>query len=556
GVNIPSAVTEIGEYAFNNCAVVNNIVLPDDLVSIGRYAFAGCKLLNDIVIPNGITVIPQYCFRNCESLESIVLGQQIKSVEMYSFSGCTALKSVKLPDGLTELAQATFEKCESLVNLDIPATVTKLGNYAFDGCKSLVLDIPQQLTSIGSYAFRGCASFTTAVIPAAITSVPNYVFANCSALRKVTMSDHVTQIGSYAFQNCKALESIHIAGTEVNGADLGSVLPSALKNVMTYAFQNCEALKLNPDMPATLTQIGNYAFDGMKQLSAINLPEGFKTFGQYSFRNTSLKSIVIPQSVTNIQVNYAFVGCPVVYITNPVPGSIYTNTFKQTASAYVRVVVPSGTKADFDAKSSYWKNTKVVEPELNVAFTDEQISTAANSAQLTANIKVDYADDSVPERFRKADAAHLRSGDVQLLYRVADSSDESVAVAAVVGTDNVATVSLSSLAEATKYSYNWVYTLGSISVASSENEFTTSSTTTGVDGLHASDATIGYADGLLTISGYSGYSFTITNVAGSVVRTFECLAQSIGEPLRLTPGVYVVYGQCGADSVGAKILVK
>lgn len=556
GVNIPDAVNEIGEYAFYNCAALENLVLPAGLQNFGRYAFSGCTVLKDVAIPTGIKVIPQYAFKGCAAIESMILSDNVKSVEMYAFSGCTNLKNVKLPAGLTELPQALFEKCASLVSVDVPATVIKTGNYVFDGCSSLNMEIPQQLKTIGPWAFRNCTSLKSATVPPAITTIPNYMFSGCTALEQVTMSDAVTQIGSYAFQKCTALRTIKIA--ENADADLtdGCKLPASLKNIMTYAFQNCAALKLHPDMPVTLTQFGNYAFDGMTLMTAVNLPEGFKTFGQYSFRNTKLSEIVVPKSVTNISVNYAFVGCPVVYITNPVPGSIYTNTFKQTSSTYVKVVVPSGTKAAFDGKSIYWKNSKVVEPELTVAFDKSEAVAMSNGADITAEMSVDYADATVPVRFRQANADNLKSGSVKVLYKVADGAEAMDSVEATVDSHNAVKVQLAGLQASTKYVYNWLFTLGSIESKSGECEFTTMAQTTGVNDINGVAQTISYADGVLTLANYEGYAFTVCDLAGLVYGTVGCNSDVTSVNMSLKAGVYVVYGKSDTSSVTVKILVK
>lgn len=556
GVNIPDAVTEIGDYAFNNCAVVENIVLPEGLLSIGRNAFSGCKVMRDVVIPVGVTVIPQYAFQNCASIETMILGDQIKTVEMYAFNGCGNLKNVRLPEGLTELPQAVFRECKSLASLEIPSTVTKMGNYVFEGCSSLVIDIPQQLTSMGNSVFKDCTSLKTAVIPSAITSIPNSLFQNCMLLEQVTMSDKVTQIGTNVFNKCQALKTLTVAGGADEVSAAGCTLPSGLTRIMANAFQNCTALKLNPDMPASLTQIGNYAFDGMTRLTAINLPEGFKTFGQYSFRNTAVSEIVVPKTVADISVNYAFVGCKKVYITNPVPGSIYANTFKESSSQYVTVIVPSGTKVAFDSKSNYWKNSHVTEPELAVTFEGSRAKATDSGAELSATLNVDYADSTIPERFRKADAANLNSGKVQLLYKVSDSAEEKTAVDAAVGADNGVTVNLAGLTASTGYVYNWAYTLGSIAVSAPEQEFTTLSQTTGVDGIRGDARNIVYMNGALVINGFEGYTFSVCDLSGAVCRTVRCGGAAVSEPMDLSAGVYVVYGKSDTDRVAVKISVR
>lgn len=56
---------------------------------------------------------------------------------------------------------------------------------------------------------------------------------------------------------------------------------------------------------AKCNQMPDYAFDGLKRLSYVTLPEGISSIGEYAFRGTQLLNIDIPNSVTNIK-QYAF----------------------------------------------------------------------------------------------------------------------------------------------------------------------------------------------------------------------------------------------------------
>ena len=58
---IPSSVTSIGDYAFNQCDSLINITIPQNLTSIGTRAFYECNL-SYVEIPNSVTNIGEYAF--------------------------------------------------------------------------------------------------------------------------------------------------------------------------------------------------------------------------------------------------------------------------------------------------------------------------------------------------------------------------------------------------------------------------------------------------------------------------------------------------------------
>ena len=71
---IPSSITRIGNYAFNNCKSLKNILFasPSSLEFIGDFAFSNCKSLSQITIPKSVTKIGELAFRECLELQQVV----------------------------------------------------------------------------------------------------------------------------------------------------------------------------------------------------------------------------------------------------------------------------------------------------------------------------------------------------------------------------------------------------------------------------------------------------------------------------------------------------
>ena len=96
-INIPTSVTDIGDYAFYNCiSVVTSITIPEGVISIGDYVFYNCKGLTSITIPEGVTSIGNYAFSVCIGLDSINIPNSVTSIGDYAFLFCDGLTNVKV----------------------------------------------------------------------------------------------------------------------------------------------------------------------------------------------------------------------------------------------------------------------------------------------------------------------------------------------------------------------------------------------------------------------------------------------------------------------------
>lgn len=235
-VVIAEECTEIGGSAFDGCAGVNSVVLPQNLVNIGGAAFsgtsitsitipetvtelgagafAGCSYLTEAVVNADISVLPQYLFNGCSALETVTIGEKIGGYGTSCFQSCSALTNVTAIQGADSIPDYCFYMCSSLAHFDIPDSVTYIGNSAFAECGLLEeIVIPEGVTSIGMYAFQYCTSITELTIPAGVTSLPGMMCQFCSSLREVTvlgdLSVPTTQVvGNNAFGSCTSLEKI------------------------------------------------------------------------------------------------------------------------------------------------------------------------------------------------------------------------------------------------------------------------------------------------------------------------------------------------------------
>ena len=80
------AVEAIGDYAFNKCAKLESIELPDSVQSFGEYAFSGSGL-SELTVPKNASVIGKYAFMNSKIKTVYLLSRGIASVGLAAFRG-------------------------------------------------------------------------------------------------------------------------------------------------------------------------------------------------------------------------------------------------------------------------------------------------------------------------------------------------------------------------------------------------------------------------------------------------------------------------------------
>ena len=167
-IEIPYGVKGIGyraSGAFQNCAGLVSVHLPDSVTGIGIYAFQNCSNLTSINIPDSVTGFGSFTFSGCGSLTSIDLPKSGKSISDYTFSGCRSLTSIKIPDSVTKIGRGSFSDCSGLTKIEISVNVTSIDVEAFKNCSSLIaIEIPEGVTSIDANVFNGCDKLEDIVV--------------------------------------------------------------------------------------------------------------------------------------------------------------------------------------------------------------------------------------------------------------------------------------------------------------------------------------------------------------------------------------------------------
>ena len=314
-INIPDSVTSIGGSVFEDTLWYKN--QPDGVIYAGKVAYrykGNCP--KNIKIKEGIVGIGVNAYENCAELESIVIPQGAKYIDSYAFSGCTSLKEISVPDsmfyvsnlslydtalynslsdgpvylgsmfieykgdcpkiveikdGTTSITASGFYNCSELEKVIIPDSVTYIGDRAFGNCLKLTdITIPNGVTYIGGWAFYYCTSLETIVIPDSVNQIGEYVFRASEALKNVTLSKNLKMINTGTFVGCEALESV--------------VIPYGVTRICYRAFQLCENLD-NVVIPDSCKEIEEMAFSSCKKLTNISIPKSVEEIEEGAFDN-------------------------------------------------------------------------------------------------------------------------------------------------------------------------------------------------------------------------------------------------------------------------------
>ena len=126
-LEIGHCVTNIDDYAFNNCTKLTCVTIPNSVTTIGNQAFRSCSGLTSIDIPDSVTSINNYVFVECYSLTSVTIGNSVAYIGYNAFNWCTSLTSIT-------------------INATTPPT---LGNDAISGTNNCPIYVPAE--SVDAY---------------------------------------------------------------------------------------------------------------------------------------------------------------------------------------------------------------------------------------------------------------------------------------------------------------------------------------------------------------------------------------------------------------------
>ena len=298
-------------------------VVPDGVETIGKEAFLANFELRTVVFPAGLATIDDGAFRVCGSLRSLVLPDGTTTIGDEAFSSCSSLTEVVLPDSLETIGKGAFQYCSCLESIRIPKGVTSIetgindpvwDNWkscnSFAGCENLVsIDVAKDnlvyrsidgvlFSKDGKKLFKcpEAKRIDVYVVPDGVETIEPGAFASCRWIKSIDVSEGATSIGNYAFGSVETVN-----------------LPESLNNLGEKAFQPCYSLtSINvPEDNPSFRSIDGVLFskDGRrlirypagKKEERYEVPDGVATIDDLAFSDDyRLKTIVLSKDVEKI----------------------------------------------------------------------------------------------------------------------------------------------------------------------------------------------------------------------------------------------------------------
>ena len=346
-VRMGGKLKTLGANAFAGCISLLSATMSEGLETIGAFAFDNCTSLRELSIPSTVTHIGMTAFYSCAALTSVTYYGSLPELENTNIYGgstsenmpkCTSY--VRLPTLGWDSALTAGTWCGRPVR-----GIASANGYTWECVMS---DGKAVLTGAGP-RLAGAVTIPSSIAGLEVGGIAADAFANCSEVTSVDIPASVRTVGIRAFYTCENLTSVRFHGakptfdfpivggqwitlpmfyvctddasswaTELNEGKLNGAtligLDASGGYTWSYNIQN-EAVELTGvtpspsghlEVPAQIggypvVRLGNSLFRGCDSLTSVNLPDGITEIGKYVFAPMAIDRLVIPASVTNIE---------------------------------------------------------------------------------------------------------------------------------------------------------------------------------------------------------------------------------------------------------------
>lgn len=301
------AVTAIAEGAFYSDSLMTSVTIPKSVTNIHEWAFENCYGLQSVIVAADN---PNYCSVNG------ALYNKAKTELRYCPGATTGRFDVE--EGVTDILAPAFIDCRNVTIIGIPASTTYIqlaftryfhfngelmsqGGSSFNYPTLQEFDISPENQSYhfenGVLYDKGVTSILkvlasvpeTVELPEGITIVSDDAFRRKFSLKKIVFPSSLTRIGNGAFYQCTNLKTASFEKCD------------KLEYIDDFAFNRCTSLEnVSFEKCAKLEYIGGYAFEGAP-INSVTIPATVKTIGEHVFN--CIKELVLSEGPTKFDFN-------------------------------------------------------------------------------------------------------------------------------------------------------------------------------------------------------------------------------------------------------------
>ena len=248
--------------------------------------------ISSVQIADGITDIPDSAFWGCETLVDLALPQTLRTIGKGAFGQCVNLTRINIPEGVTSIGDSAFLMCGSLTRLTIPDSVTSIEGNPFRHLAAEIMVSPQNpaISVVDGVVFNkdgtrliACPSNKAGAyaIPQGVLEIGTHAFENCNDLTDVTIPASVASIVGNPFDFAQLELKLAPENPDFSLID-GVLFDQTGTRLLVYP---CGRPGDTYEVPEGTVEIGEFAFAGCQQLSAVTIPESVTVIGSNSFWN-------------------------------------------------------------------------------------------------------------------------------------------------------------------------------------------------------------------------------------------------------------------------------
>ncbi len=300
-VTFGAQIEEIGDYAFWNCAQLEDVSFPDGLRIIGVGAFSRCASLTGLQFGPALETLDQEAFWGCTSLRgAVVFPASVKTVGQWAFSSCSGIGSIRFSGSVT-VVQSAFYGCVSLTSATFGDGDVTLGNWTFQECTGLrSIVFGNGDISLGESLLYNAFALEEISFGRGDKNIGSWVFYR-NSLQEVDFGDGNVTLAQYAFDECGSLETVDLGDGNASLTNSSLYGCPALREVTfgngdpqiaAAAFFDCDGIRTLSFGDGVHCFETNLFSSGV-ELETLRFGKGTTCLEEYTFPTFSLKELSI-----------------------------------------------------------------------------------------------------------------------------------------------------------------------------------------------------------------------------------------------------------------------